>query len=267
MKKVIILISLLFIVTGCSASYELSIDNKNVVNEKISLIENNDVVLKYGESIKDASKKLSTYFFEENEITSFLKVPNYDKIPAKNDSTETYISLNNTFNSLDEYNKSFFLYNFFEKGEMVSDNNNYTLFANNFKYDTLEKITNNGKFNFDFNTLNIKITLPYVVSYSNADIVYNDSNTYIWIVNKNNYQKKNIKLTFSGKKVSSKEESNILDKIGGNLITNITSGKVDGEKYMKENKVIVLLIIGIVLIAIVATIFILRRKFTKNNNV
>ena len=62
-KKILLLVFLLVILSGCSVSYEMELYKNGKVNEKVYFIENNSVISKYGSNIANTINDMVDYYF------------------------------------------------------------------------------------------------------------------------------------------------------------------------------------------------------------
>ena len=189
-KKIILIISII-ILTGCSAKYDITINDTKSIEESLNVTENNTELFdKKYEQLYDATLKeyLNTnlnwptpiyYDAQENPIEP-TKIEGIDYYKKKDLSTEKILSINfnNRFNH-ENYNKSNIIntcYDFnYEKINNVitfKTTSNFKCFE---KYELLDDVEIN---------LN---TNCHVIN-SNADIIY--KTRYIWRISKRNSDKK-----------------------------------------------------------------------------
>lgn len=180
MKKFILLI-LIIICTGCTATYEININNNNKIYEKLSIEETNtsifDLKLDDGYTIKETYEniKSSNEFTSmgatiENKITNNKLELNYKKELDINKYLNSDILNqcydNPTFEVTDEY---FYI----DSGVYFSC----------FEY-------------YDYlDSLKIILKTNHKVLSNNADEIKNDK--YIWNITKSNYEDKNIEIKLS----------------------------------------------------------------------
>ena len=227
MKKLILIISLLFLVTGCDVNYNITID-ENTFDENIVL---------------SFSKSTTSYddisFYPDNKIpvypTEKDKKFYNSKIVEKSNSYDLIYSYKHDFNSL---KNSYFINNCYHDMRITENDD--------------QIIINSGK-NFACfigddglraDSLRINITTKLDVSSNNADEV--NGNTYTWIINENNYLDKEVNFTLK------KNNSFGLENI------NIQS---DSESL----STMWIIVISIVLIGGIIYLFV-RYKLRKNND-
>ena len=163
-------------------------------------------------------------------------------------------------------------------GSSIATNGNkdydfYTLSSGNFTVNTgdidnVKKLTTSYKYTFDVDNIVIKIQSYYDVIDSNATKIDKKTNTYYWIVNEDNASNFELKLTYSKDKkytYNEKTEPNVIEKITGNIIEQVSFGKVNGTEFVKNNKIIPILLIGIVLTIILVIVFFIKKKIEKTN--
>ena len=169
------------------------------------------------------------------------------------------------YKNLSLYEKSLFGTYFFDVFEIKEDGDNKVLYANNLNYDEIARITSEYRYKFQFNTLNVKIKIPYKVIGHNADVV--DDSTYTWIFNRDNYNR-DIKLMYNESDVINGNMSNnysVTDKIGETIINAVTFGTVDAHNVSKGNGW--LIIFALILILVVLGILIFKRVIDKRNSI
>lgn len=264
-KRVLLLSFLLFILTGCSVSYEVNITPSNTVLEKIYFIENNDVLKGYGNSLATVLDEMAKYYFSvDNDIKPQILVSKDTSIKNIGDN-ESSIYLSKDYKNLSLYEKSLFGTYFFDVFEIKEDGDNKVLYANNLNYEEIARITGEYRYKFQFNTLNVKIKIPYKVIGHNADVV--DDSTYTWIFNRDNYNR-DIKLMYNESDVINGDMSNnysVTDKIGETIINVVTFGTVDAHNVSKGNGW--LIIFALILILVVLGILIFKRVIDKRNSI
>ena len=124
-------------------------------------------------------------------------------------------------------------------------------------------MTQKYQYKFNIDKLYFYITVPFEVTENNADYV--DGNSYIWVFSKDNYNK-DIELVFTSKKKETKKESNnIINNLISSTIESVSGGKIDGDSWLKKNKVN--LCFSIILVITVVCVIIIRRKIRKANQV
>ena len=173
--------------------------------------------------------------------------------------------MNKDYLNLNNYEKSLFGTYFFDTFKIDNVGEEKVIYANNLNYDKITKLSNDYKYKFNFDTLNIRLKIPYMVSYSNADLVEDD--VYTWIFNKNNYSR-DVKIIYNENEIvvnNTSNNVNTLDKIGEVIINTVTLGTVDSGKISKGNGGII--IFGVVLVLVVGGILIFRKIVNKRNSI
>lgn len=197
MKKKIILFSILILLTGCSAEYNLYIGDK--FTDDLLLTEDNEKVA----NMKNYNMEDNTIFYEENYAYQISVLENGF------DYTREEISLNNKsgyhYNysyNIDEINKMSMIYDCYEdinvsknKRVIIETSNEFKCFN---KYNLLDDVT-------------VKIHYKGKLIDTNADTI--DDGTYIWKINKDNYANKKIYLETEAIK-----ESHTFDIIGAIIL-------------------------------------------------
>lgn len=198
MKKQIknfILLLIVFVVSGCSVQYNLTINEDSSVSEEVIASEKTNRL-----ESKTRLKGADAY----NYLYNMFKRPNEDiSISFKEKNNITYGVANTTHNSLDEYSGKF-RSDIFEKVEITKDNDTVTITANQ-----KAPISSNSASSYVYDDITINITLPFTVIENNADKV--NRNTYTWNIKKDSNLKE-IKLTYREKSLANRANININNK-------------------------------------------------------
>lgn len=234
-KKIILLVCLA-ILSGCEATYTITIDNNNI-NEKIEILDKVSDTRTVTDIMAGYKKKYPVYDIEgildEDDL--------YTIYPEGTYYNQTYNIDSNGYHLYYEYKYPIEKY--------ISAN------SVNYSYDYKDIIYNNNKlklttgcpnsylkYNDIFTNLTVNIVTDYVVTDNNADSVI--GNRYIWYFNKeNNYEKRiNFEVDLSKKQ-----------------------SDVEKEEQIKENKNSLLIpILIVVLLAYAIIIFFIITKKRKN---
>lgn len=167
MKKKILFL-LILLITGCSANYNLNIENDNFEESIDVIVPSNDKAL---------ISHLNSFeqYINENVI--------YDKKIKEGDiSTNFNYSHTYSFNDFQNRENPCFL-----SSNLYQDNGIYTIFSNDFV--CFES------FDMKADSYKINISTNYNVINNNADKV--NGNTYTWNFKKNNYKNKSIIFQYS----------------------------------------------------------------------
>ena len=206
MKKILFLILLCLLLTGCTINYNLEIED-NQFNETIT-----GTVLNSEISHKDGQTDIGPYEY-------FL---NTEQLPFTNNNNIYYEkTLNNTNDGVDyEYKYTFNENNFINSRILNTCFNNYTFESKDDKY----YISLSGDFKCAYaDKTKIKITTKYKVTAHNAN--KKSKNTYTWTINKDKIEDLNLFITIDKTKNAS---LNILNwstlKTVGLIIILILSG-------------------------------------------
>lgn len=168
--KLVILLLLVLLFTGCTGNYNVTINDNLSVNEELNLeLENNN-----GEYEKTLN------IFKENNI----KEDNYH-ISINN--SKVVIKYNDKFNSIDDYILNSKVYHeLIDEIKYSKDGNNIDIYI-----DEILKLNDDGK-NIgnvsDIDSLKINIKNPFKVITSNEDSL--DGNTYTWNITNETVNKK-----------------------------------------------------------------------------
>lgn len=186
-KKILILLFLIIMISGCQVNYNLTITS-NSFNESSDIIPE-DYDIYQNTNLNDFLKS-----FTNNKISPF-----YNDIDEINEVSSSDINPTHSysFNNLDRginikynYNQNDIVLSKMIKecfNEVnIQDNNQYI------RINTSNECKAFKRYSL-LNNINIYIKTDLKVIYSNADSV--NGNTYIWNIDKNNYNSKNISLT------------------------------------------------------------------------
>ncbi len=224
MRKIILLVFITIIMSGCVANYNLVYED-DIFNESFEVINNqNEYNQKFNELVNEYytnSIILVDYKDQPGDMTDeeILKNYNYYNKKLIKEQNKYGLNLNYNFKENEDYQNSSIVNNLF-KSFRVTDNIILANSINNIfeSYPYLKEIT--VSFKTDKN-----------ISHTNAD--KEDNGIYYWYINKDNYSNKSISIQFS---------DNILDKytkIDNNVANNVI------------NYIIVVLLIIIVLFTII----------------
>lgn len=192
--KYILLIIMIFILTGCSVDYSLNINSDEKVEETVIIItNNNDLTNAYGGTIKNAADMyINSYkvFFKEHNIKSRYNI---------NDN-ETIFYLTKTYENLEEYANSVFFTNLYQSA-IVNRKNSSVRFSNagdyygNILFGDTDTFVDNAQYIDD---LNITMKFQNKIITANADESDEENNIYKWHINKKEF--KNIVFEVSNEK-------------------------------------------------------------------
>lgn len=246
-KNIILLISIIFLLSGCSGTYNLTIDNEGI-REGTSITETSETVYKAAYQYKmntldgyyESYSYLNDYTkYVKNNIvdTYYINKDNFDKdnfINSNGVSNNNYIY--SIYNSKKTFNnKNNFLINNVIKDSLIINDNNIILYI-----DELPTVITS---NLDSFRVTIKVEDLEVVS-NNADSV--EDNSYVWNFTKNNYYNKTLSLNIK-RPVS---EDNTKDNSNNNNNSN----------NKETSATSILIVIGIYLVVIIVVINALKKK-------
>lgn len=189
MKKTIILLITLILLTGCSATYDIKFTKENII-DSINIYENSSLTNKATDNdIQQFQEKLGNwergYEYYKRELYTTDKITGY----------------NYSYNF--EYNE----YDAMSQLRKCYKNFNFTYDDNQIKLTTSKEFLCTTYYK-DVSNITITINSDYKITNSNADSKSN--NTHTWNINKNNYANKPIELTINKKENYEQEEkSNI----------------------------------------------------------
>ncbi len=169
MKKKVFLLLILFLLTGCSCRYDVSINNDQTVNEEVIIYGTNRLYNTYYKTNKvDVLKEnLENYIedLEENNYEYYLK-----------EDTEPYIVIKKKYSNMEDYlNNSHFFNDYF-------DEISYNKEGNIVKIETVgfnpNEEDNPDRFYVEDALINIKI--DYEVGSANTEVIDDKTNTFTY---------------------------------------------------------------------------------------
>ena len=251
MKKILILISFLLILSGCTVNYNITIDEDNI-KEDINVIDNIT-------STRTREDIISFY-------NSWYPVYMYDGIindySTKLDDAIYY----NKSNLIDNGDNLIYTFSYNHKIDDYSKNTIWNLYLiNNYLTNSSSKISiYSGKGMQLFNksaitNLNINITTDLEVLEHNADKVSN--NTYTWEYNLDNFRSKSVKLVLNKEEKQDEEESRPSTPNQNeeeNKPTNENQNESQTENKKSNNLILILGILGLFFIVLIILLKIRR---------
>lgn len=176
MKKIriVLLLLIMLLVTGCSGTYNLNIDKNLKVKEELNVTLENEA-----SSYEKLDSLLKSKKVDEKE---------YKLVTKENDLKVTY---KHEYDSIEEYLLESLLYKqLFDNISYNTDRVDYTLEANNIFNLNNTKLDNSK----NIKLLQINVTTPLYIIDENSDT--NSENTYSWTID-NNTKEKDIFINFS----------------------------------------------------------------------
>lgn len=256
MKKCLLGISFLVLLTGCEANYNLTITESSMVETvDISTTLNSTEMYQdryLTEYLKDYENIYEPIYFNEKEYD--YNVGGYQKgIRFYNTKFETTdkqsLILSNTFSYHDIY-KSSAIKKCFDEFNITKIDNNYYMIQTSNKCNAFDDYSL-------LSSVNIKVKTDLEVIASNADYVTN--NIYIWTINRDNYQNKSINLSINTVKDSLEEFDSNLNKTNDTNETkendNIKDKTNDKKEEKENNNTIITLGIVVLLLGIMFIVF------------
>lgn len=186
LKKIILLLPLLLLITGCGSTYEIDFTQDDTIKDTISIFEDNDKVERF-------SKKDEEDFL--NKLLDFER--GYEHYKRELYTTEEITGYKYTYDfTYEEYDAMSQLRKCYE---------DLTL---NVTEDKIELKTKGeflcATYHNEMPYMEITIKSDYKIEDSNANT--QDSNTATWKITKNNYKNTPIEITFDKNKVIEEEE-------------------------------------------------------------
>ena len=178
-KKVILLILVILLFSGCSVQYDLYINEDLTVNEKVTATEDTNSLRKNtGVDPKNAANSIFKSYKIDGTQYSFSTI-------EKNSNVTSTAST--SFKTLDEY-EDYFKSDIVKEVNITKKDNFVTL---EYKQDV--PLSTYSSKSLVYDSIQVNINVPFKVTEENADIV--KGNTYTWNIRKDE-DLKNMKLTF-----------------------------------------------------------------------
>ncbi len=190
-KKIFLLILVTILLSGCSVKYNLYINEDLSVNETVVAYEEiNLFKVKTGQNAKVAANSL----FQANKI----KDKEYTFTTIEDDNiVESTASI--SFDSLEEY-RNYFKTDLIKEVNITEKDNIVTL-----EYEQDVKLTDESSKSLPYESIEIRIYVPYMVTETNAERV--EGKTYIWTIKKEQ-DLKDIKISFNKSETDTSKKFN-----------------------------------------------------------
>ena len=175
MKKIVILIIMLFLVTGCAVKYDVTINEDLSIVEEAKLTGTTDFFANYYKTTKTNVLKSFIEIYQD-----ILDEKNY-QYELKEEETP-YVLVNKKYNTINEYIDSSILFNeYFDEIKYTEDGKIKRLETIGFRPNDPD---NSERFNVK--SLEITITCPYKVKNHNAKKFDKQTNTFYYELNEEN---------------------------------------------------------------------------------
>lgn len=173
MKKIIVLLILLFVVTGCQVDYQIDIDKDLQITENVKMTGTTEFFNIYYKTQKINVLKMMLDTRERKETLTkngYVYTIENEDLP--------YVYATKSYSSLDDYiNGTIFYKQLFTDINFYKENSIITFKASGFIINDPE---NPERYNIK--GLTIKIKTPYAASDNNADSYDSKTNTYRWVI-------------------------------------------------------------------------------------
>ena len=193
-KKIIFVIVLCFLITGCaSVDYNINIQKDLTVIEEVNISATKDYFDNFYMNlpITIVNEAYNSFWMDS------VKENNYKYELRKNNRPYPSVYVSKKYNSLAEWSdKTIFKNQSFEDVVISNKENLMTIKSINF----LPYVDDQTDIRFSISDLVINIKLPYVVTNSNADKINERTNTYTWLINEKT-EDKVIDITFDKTKI------------------------------------------------------------------
>ncbi|MDD4643923.1 MAG: hypothetical protein PHW90_02760 [Bacilli bacterium] len=181
--KLLILLFIPIMITGCSVDYDVLINTKKEVVETIKFIRKNDDILTFNDSINIYLSSLIDSYKREPSLTNY-------RFNKKQGNIYSYILLNRRHESLEGYKQTPLFQYLFEDANIIK-NDEYTIFktVGEYYYNNLYGESEGIDPNFHIEGVNIKFKFYNNIIESNADDFDKKTNTLTWNLTANDLEK------------------------------------------------------------------------------
>lgn len=235
-RKFFLMVIVILLLSGCSASYDLIINEDNTVQDKVIISEEKvNLDEKFGVYDESYAKEYTNNYINElvNNWKNKLGLNDEDFYRSDSDSEYRYYKNDSYFNIFDIKNSKV-LKNIFNNIDIKNNGTIYSISLEDFNKEVLSNIS----------TYNFNFTLPYLIVESNGVV---ENNVCKWSFTNKSSPSLYISYDISKKYDEIREDEEQ------------EQGKVDYKK--------VLIISGLVLVVLLFFYFIFKVKFNKNNSI
>ena len=227
--KLILFICMIFVLTGCSLEYNLTINEDNSINEKVVASEKTNKMKTLTRLNEDESVNYLFNMFKRNNE----KI----NISSKSESGLTTATATTNHESIEDYSNKF-TSDVFEKAIVTKNDGIVTLTIN--QSEMLSKSSSNSLI---YDDIKVNIIVPFKVIDHNADKTHGD--TYTWQINKDE-DLKNIKISYDE-----------------NKMRNSLNLKLNEKTYNINYGIIV---ISVIIVLLLISLLVVYKKNKKNNS-
>ncbi len=186
MKRYLLIISIIFLMTGCSIDYKGTVYSKNRITENIKINFNNDELGNNKSLIKKNLKQ------EVKKLQNNSDLKGY-KIKSKYNKKGSSITFLNNYSSLTNFSNSNFWETLFENITVI-ENKEYNLFQTTgeyFYYNIYGMVSEGEQHPEESDVSNVIITMQFAnkIIEHNADKINEKNNTFTWILEPTDYTK------------------------------------------------------------------------------
>lgn len=183
-KKILLIIAVIFLITGCSVDYKATVYSNYRVKETASFIGRNDILINYNENI-------DTYL--DSQIDSYEKISLFKtyKFNKKINDDFSYVKSTKIYRNLKSYIKSPIIEQLFEDIDIKEENGTVTFTTIGETYYG-QYFDDNQKHEPEFfiDEITIKLRFHNEIIEHNADHLNVAENTLEWNINSNNQEPK-----------------------------------------------------------------------------
>lgn len=193
-KKTITLILSLFLLTGCTINYDVTI------NKDLTVVENMEIL--GDDRFKIGSEYTVDTMYEtlKETYSELHQDEDLDNIKKYSSSGNMAISSNKTYKNLEDFAQSKYIKKIYVDGLKIAKEKNLITISSDNNLDNFWLFVDGMEEEPIVTKLEVKIKVPYVVTKNNADQVDNKTNTYTWTYDFRDYSKR-INLEFDKNRI------------------------------------------------------------------
>ena len=230
-KRIVLILFLVIMISGCSVDYSLKINKDLSINEKITASENTDRMKSRTNLDVNQSVRYLYNIYKREDM-------NDDSYSIISKDSNTAVTVNNSYKSIKEYSDKF-------DNDIFKQKNNYKDKKNVvIELDQTDLIDSKSTNRYVYDKINITIEVPFEVKESNADSV--KGNRYTWYVSKDTKELKKIYIKFDGERV----KNTVSFKFFSNNSVSVGYGYI---------------VIGVIGLAIIIALLVINYNNKKNN--
>jgi len=211
MKKILLLIGCIFLITGCKVEYNLEINNDLTVSEEVLMTGTDDFFDIYYKSSRLNVVNMMFSDYEKKKLSE--NGYKYEIV----DGTTPYVLTKKNYNNVSDFkNKTIFVEQYFDDISVLENEGIITLQTEGFY-----RIEPENPNRYDIASLTIKIKCAYEVLEHNASDYDKNSNTYTWYIGRDTSDF-SLNLKYDTNKVFSSSNNDLMLIVGTIIVMGLT---------------------------------------------